>query len=219
MSFAQLVIPPAARRWELTGPAGYYLDILLAQIIAGGGGAEALNPGTRYRIDGPAELLTPLCEEVAKVDGFTLAEEYPAPGSLTLAGTIATARSFKRSTAVHGTTAQAFHMVARAVDHRLDVETVGHYRWSVTGPSSTQMQWLADSQGMTLDDVLSQWQTTRAAIAAEDAAQVVPLRLVVSMAAGERKTGDIVRNQAGDIVKMTTIETGGTLNFKTEEDV
>lgn len=203
MTFASILMPPAAVRWELSGPAGIHVDEIVSLAIGSGCTVEPIEAGTRYRLAGDPVLLAALAEQVAKVDGFALALEAPPKDVIRVTGKVRPARDYRRVTYVHG---PAFAMVARAVDAHLDVGTVGVLRWSVTGPSSVQSQWLADAKGVSVADALALWQVTPEQIALEDASLSVSVPIRIELPARRTTTQSIVRNPDGDIVRVDSIE-------------
>jgi hypothetical protein len=204
MTFASLVMPPAAVRWELSGPAGVHLALIAAQSIGSGCTVESIEPGRRYRIEGPDALLTALAEQVAKVEGYSLAHEAP-PEGIRCTTAVEPARNFRRTNVIHG---PAFGPVARAIDLGLRVGTVGVLRWSITGPSAVQAAWLADVQGVTTDRVLEQWGVAPEQIAAEDASLsiAVTVPVTVTLPARRTTTQSIKRDRDGNITGVVSIE-------------
>lgn len=201
--FETLITPAAAVRWELSGPPGVFLDQLTAQAVGMGFDVECIEPTVRYRIAGDATLLAVFAEEIAKVDGFSLAHEQPPEGVVRVTGSVTPARSYRRTSVVHGT---GFGMVARAIDAGLQVSTAGVMRWAITGASATQARWLADAQGLTVDDVLRQWHIDAAQLDAEDASMSITIPVRVELPTRRSTTQTIERNADGDIVRVEAIE-------------
>lgn len=185
--FDVISMPHAEVRYELRGIPGPALDLLVARSVGAGLHVEPIEAGARYRLNGDRGLMAALADEVAKVEGYSMAIETPDPNDLNLSNTGAAPRAgYARTTYVQGSHTSAVGLVVRAIDAGLSVGPAGHFRYAVTGPTATQMQVLAEAQGVTLDEVLALWHLTPQQVAAEDAATALPVHLTVSMA-GARK--------------------------------
>ena len=179
--FDVLGMPHAEVRYELRGVPGPALDLVVARSIGAGLSVEPIEAGAGcYRLNGDRELLAGLAEQIMKIDGYSMAIETPGPDDLNLTNTGAAPRAgYVRTTYVQGSNNAAAELVARAIDAGLQVLPAGHFRYAVTGPTATQMQVLAEAQGVTLDEALTLWHLTPEQVSAEDAAQSLPVHLVV----------------------------------------
>lgn len=212
MSYASITLPAAQVRHVLTGPAGPHLDTLVAGLISAGVSVESITAGTTYRLDGSAELLDVLAAELAPVDGFSLLLEQAPADTVQMGSTVAPSHPFRRNVTIHSGTAAGASFVARAVDHRLAVESVGINRWSVTGRTSALVAWLAAIYVKTAEEVMALFNWDAASVAAEDAAHpavsitLPPLHVAVTLP--DRKTvSTFTRNADGDITQAIALET------------
>jgi len=189
--------------WKLCGPAGE-LDTLIAAMVASGLSVQCLTVGTDYRVDGPANSLELLAEQVNGLDGFSLAHEVPAQGIVSITSGVA-ARPPRRTVFVAGQ-GEAHAFVRHGVDAGLSVRCDGIRRWAVSGRTSTLMNWLAEHvHQSTLEATLETWGLTPATMAAEDADAGAP---VVQVLLPERRTTttSVERDAEGLIRKIVQLE-------------
>jgi hypothetical protein len=194
----------AVTHWKLSGPAGAELDLLIAAMVASGLSVQCLVPGAEYRVDGAAQSLELLAEQVNGLDGFDLAHEVPAEGVVSITSVVST-RPARRAVHVAGQ-GEAHAFVARAVDAGLSVRCDGIRRWAVSGRTSTLMQWLAvHVHQTTLEATLEAWGLTAATAAAEDADAAAP---VVQVLLPDRRTTttSVERDNDGLIRKIVQLE-------------
>ena len=207
MTFASLQLPVAELRWVLTGPAGAHVDTIVAGLIGAGVSVESIKPGTTYRLRGSTELMTVLADELAQVEGLSMAREVPPTDAISVGSTLAPSHPYRRAVTVHGPAASP---IARAVDRRLTVSTVGINRWSVGGRTADLLPWLAATYGKPVDEVMALFGWTAESVAAEDAAPTVAVNLppiAVAVTLPDRKTtSDITRDAAGEITQVLQFE-------------
>jgi hypothetical protein len=194
-------VPPVRQTWALSGPAGPELDTLVALAVQGGCVAEAIEPQTRYRLQGDEAWLALYAEQVAVLAdvGYSLAHEA-APQGITVSTHVAPDRAYRRTVQVHGAGAE---MVARAVDRGLHVTCAGSLRWTVTGASATLATWLGV-------DLSERCGLTAEAVAREDAGLSItlPSRIAVDVVTlpTRKTTSEVKRDQQGDIASTESIE-------------
>ena len=204
-SFTSFSLPASAVRWQLTGPPGPDLDLLIAGLVGAGVRIEAITPACAYRLDGPSLLLDVLQTDLIGVEGgITLAPERAPKDSVRLSTEATLANVARRRVVVHGGGDFAARFVVFAIDHGLAVESVGLARWSVSGRSSTLIEWLSAAWARPRAEVLEALALDEDVVAAEDKPSP-PLKVDVVLP--ERKlVSDIERNQLGEIVKVTQLE-------------
>ncbi len=211
MTYATLELPAAEVRRVLTGRAGPHLDALVAGLIGAGVSVESITAGTTYRLDGNAELLDVLAAELEPVEGFALTIEQAPTDTIEMRSTVAPSHAYRRSVTVHSGTAAGASFVARAIDHHLQVSTIGINRWSVSARTADLVQWLGTVYGKTPDEVLTMFGWSAESVASEDAAHptlsitLPPLQVAVSLP--DRKTvSTFTRNADGDITQAIALE-------------
>lgn len=225
MTFTSIQLPAAQVRWVLSGPAGQHLDSVVAALVGAGVAIETITAGTHYRLRGgrssrrarsagaPAELLDVLGEQLGQVEGFSVLREMPPTDTVNMRSTLAPSHAFRRSVEIHGDPGrEAASFVARAIDHRLAVESVGIGRWSVSGRTRALVDWLAAVYVKPVEEVLALFGWTAETIAAEDAATpavsitLPPLQVAVTLP--DRKTTTTFERDADDeIVSALQFET------------
>lgn len=211
MTLTSVQLPAAALRWRLDGPAGPQIDTLIGALIGAGVGVECITPGTAYRLDGPRDMLEALAAELNVAPEFALRNEMPPSQHVGVASTLTPAAAPRRAVVVHGAGVAA-SFVARAVDRRLDVSTIGINRWSVRGSTAALVDWLAAAYGKTRDEVLTLHEWTAEQVAAEDSptplvsVNAPPVNVNVQLP-DRRITSEITRNAEGDITNVVQLET------------
>lgn len=200
MSLVSVLLPAAAVRWRLDGPPGPGTDTLVASLIGAGVNVEPITAGAAYRLEGSHVTLQALSEELAGIEGYSLGlEQAPASGAVSLSTERTPPFPFVRTVTLHGPAAS---WVARAVDARLQVSTVGLSRWSVAGRTAALVEWLAAEWSKSADEVCTALGIPPESVAAEDSPPAT-----VSVALPTRKTvSEITRNEAGGIVSISQIE-------------
>lgn len=208
-----VTLPSVALRWVLSGPAGLEIDTLAASLISAGANVETIAAGTRYRLNGPLELLDVLAGELAPIEGFELVRELPPLETISMASTVAPSHAYRRSMTVHGVGA-ACSFVARAIDRRLTVTPCGVNRWAVAGRTAALIDWLAEVWAKPADEVLAVFGLTPEAVAAEDSPTspihvvLPPVPVEVNVTLPDRRTtSDFKRDADGDIVNVIQLET------------
>lgn len=208
-----ITLPSVALRWVLSGPAGLETDTLVACLISAGVSVETIAAGTRYRLNGPLELLDVLAAELAPIEGFELVRELPHTETISMASTVAPSHAYRRSMTVHGVGA-ACSFVARAIDRRLTVSPCGVNRWAVAGRTAALIDWLAEVWAKPADEVLTVFGLTPEAVAAEDSPTssihvvLPPVPVEVNVTLPTRRTeSDFVRDRDGEIVNVIQLET------------
>lgn len=209
--FASVTLPVTAQRWVLSGPAGPHLDTLAAGLIGAGVEVEPITPTTHYRLTGPAEMLEVLAGELRPAEGFDLQRETPPVGAIDMRTTLAPSHPFRRSVTVHGIGGAA-SFIARAVDRRLTVATIGADRWSVSGRTAALVEWMTAIYAKPADEVLALFGWTAESVAAEDSPTptvnvTLPTPTINVTLPDRRTTSEIARNAAGDIRQIIQLET------------
>lgn len=205
-------VPVAAPRWELSGPAGASLDSLVAALIGSGVSVECIAPATRYRLEGPRNLLEVLSDELASAGADVAVKvEMPPTDTINMTSALRHEPEFRRTVTIHGQGA-AMSYVARAIDRGLSVASVGVNRWAITGRSAALVDWMAAIYQKSSEEVLALWRWTPESIAAEDAVQhsvaiKLPAVAVEVKLPDRRTTSEITRNQAGEITQLVQLET------------
>jgi hypothetical protein len=171
-------------------------------LIDAGFTVECIAPGTAYRVEGGDA--TAFAENLEAP--LTLALEYPPTTVIDLRSTLAPALAFRRTIYVHGG-GEAFRYVARAVDARLVVTTVGICRWAVTGRTADLMSWQAEHvHCVPVEEVLKLWAMTPEMVLAEDVDQT-PTPIVHITLPDRKTTSEITRDYRGDITHVVQLET------------
>ena len=210
MTFASVSLPVAAPKWSLTGPAGAGTDTIVAGLICAGVSVEPIVAGSAYRLDGNAELLSVLAEELQSIEGYTLEREAPPTDRVDMRSTLAPSHAPRRSVTLHGSRAHTF--IARAIDRRLTVTPAGASRWIVSARTADLVDWLAAVWSQSVDEVLAAFRWTPESVAAEDTstptvtvANLPAIQVAVTLP-DRKSTSEIARNAAGDITQVIQLE-------------
>lgn len=211
MTFASVTLPVAAPKWSLTGPAGAGTDTIVASLNGAGVDVEPIVAGTAYRLDGNAELLAVLAEELQSIEGYTLEREAPPTDRIDMRSDVAPVHAPRRSVTVHGSRAHTF--IARAIDRRLTVSPAGASRWIVSARTADLVDWLAAVWSQSTDDVMARFSWTPESVAAEDSstptvtvANLPAIQVAVTLP-DRKTTSEIARDAAGDIRQIVQLET------------
>lgn len=197
---------PSVLRWRLTGEPGQAFDALVAGLVCAGFDLTVISPTQTYRVDGDADRLAAIAEQINTVEGLRL-ELEPAPTDVVrLTSRVRPPRGYKRTVSLHSETAAAFSHVARAIDMGLIVSGAGRAQWAITGSTARLMAWLsAHVYGLPLADTLAAQELTPESAAAEDH-ELPPPTVNVVLPPRVRQT-QITRDAEGDIVELRQIET------------
>lgn len=201
--------------WELKGPPGPMLDMLLAAASQAGWEIEPIACGVgQYRLVGNYYELQAFAksieEQVSTVYvGFSLAIELPPDGVVRHTSKPAPASPSGRTMYLHGT-GDAFRQLRLAIDANLQVTAVGVSRWAITGRTSALMAWAADAWCKSVDEMLTLFNLTPADVEPEDAAAGKTAHITVTLPETRTTTTNISRNAAGDIVRVDskTVDVG-----------
>ena len=199
-------MPAATTRWQLVGPAGPGLDVIVASLTGAGVLVDVILPGTAYRLHASEHFLRGLSAAVEKVPGFRVALEEAPTESITLSTTAPPSPIPRRTITVNGAGVHAAKFVRMAVDLGLTVQTVGMQRWAIAGPSATLISWAAAAWSRSEVEVLKALRLTAEQVAAEDAPAPAVVPTVTVILPDRKITSQIVRDRAGDIEKITQHE-------------
>ena len=131
MTFTSVKLPATEVRFVLSGPAGRYIDLLVASLIGAGVTIEPIKAGERYRLRDTTRLLESLADALGPIEGIDLVREEAPVDKIVLTSCVAP-RIHRRSFTVHGV-GPAYSMISRAVDRWLTVTSSGMNRWSTVG--------------------------------------------------------------------------------------
>lgn len=208
MSGAQLSWVSSVVRYKLTGPPGRDLDALVAGLISTGISVESIVIGEAYRLDGKADRLDAIAEQVNQIEGFTLGPEAAPVDVVRLTSTVRPPRAYRRQVTIHSAADDAFSHIARAVDAGLLVSPAGICMWTTTGPTARLLAWLStEVHKLPVEDVLNGLGLTAEAAALEDLDVPSPPTVNVVLPPRRTTTQDIQRNSEGDITKIVQVET------------
>ena len=191
-------------RYELAGPLGTNLDIVVTFAIEVGLQVEKISGG-HYRLTGAHKLTEKVREWLTRYipSGSIAIDVERPPESLNLLFKLTPARPSARTATIHGE--RSHSLVARAVDAGLTVTCVGLQAYTVTGPTQTLAHWSATYQRIPVAEALEQMNVTAETAAKEDAAAADLPPITINLPV-RQTTSVIDRNRDGDIIRFEQTE-------------